>query len=586
MRQFVVCATGRVRCTICEEPFVLSSRYPLVTIFHKLKKHCGHYESERCEPRTQAHLERLRLLATESHASPDAPNSLARAPIVSDAAPTGGDASSQQRADESSSDGEAESMGGGELTEPEPWAAETPAFPPVADIYDWLQSDDPDVLSRGIALIGSLPLDEELRHQLKLALTEKSALRLRLMSSENSNRRLRSERDDARRRASAPLPPPHCAPTPPKPPPQPCAAPVPPPPQPQRRSTPVTPAAPISSARTYKLSDSRLDNYKGETLDLRREETRRLKLWVARPSKPAEMEAARALLKQGFPGWEEKSTVNGIINSTGHASDVYKTVRFVCLSDVTAPLEPVSVAAVITPGAFYRKTDLLRVRLLSTRRNEQRRGLGRFLLQNLARLGAARGMPRTFVEAVEGNDVFWERCGFWRVEGAARKRLEAVIDQLSEQPLFPNIIVVQAPASVEFHVNLFQLREGSKVIFESSGPKEERIQGTIIDLDLSAPSCTLQTSDPEPIIFTDDEVFDIRPVGTRSSSPPPLSEPCAICLSEIAEEPHVLQCGHAFHAACLQELGEKGPRLAAPTRRGRQVACPSCRKITHAQITR
>ena len=66
MRQFVVSDTGGVRCAICcddDAPFALSSRTPLVTQLHDMKKHCGQYASERNQPQARAHLERLRLLS-------------------------------------------------------------------------------------------------------------------------------------------------------------------------------------------------------------------------------------------------------------------------------------------------------------------------------------------------------------------------------------------------------------------------------------------------------------------------------------------------------------------------------------------
>ena len=67
-----------------------------------------------------------------------------------------------------------------------PGPAGAPGAPPlsVAEIYELLSSDDPDVVSRGIPLIGSLPPDEELRDQLRLTVMEKEAMRLRLNQSE------------------------------------------------------------------------------------------------------------------------------------------------------------------------------------------------------------------------------------------------------------------------------------------------------------------------------------------------------------------------------------------------------------------
>ena len=64
MRQFIVSATGSVRCAICSDtPFVRSSRTPEVTLLHDLMKHSGQYESQRSVPQTQAHQQRLRMLA-------------------------------------------------------------------------------------------------------------------------------------------------------------------------------------------------------------------------------------------------------------------------------------------------------------------------------------------------------------------------------------------------------------------------------------------------------------------------------------------------------------------------------------------
>ena len=92
-------------------------------------------------------------------------------------------------------------------------AAGAPGAPPlsVAEIYELLSSDDPDVVSRGIPLIGSLPPDEELRDQLRLTVMEKEALRLRLNQSERrlgrTNERLgRARGRDARGRDRPPAP--------------------------------------------------------------------------------------------------------------------------------------------------------------------------------------------------------------------------------------------------------------------------------------------------------------------------------------------------------------------------------------------
>ena len=145
-------------------------------------------------------------------------------------------------------------------------------------------------------------------------------------------------------------------------------------------------------------------------------QTRELQLYVAKTS--TELTSARALLNEGFPG--NHSLVGMVINSTGQE---FENVRLMCLSEASAPLEPVSVAAVVTADHRTRtKDDRLRVRLLSTRQTKQRQGFGSYLLQNLARIGAMRGMPETFVEAAEGNEVFWKKAGFPRLDEAARRK--------------------------------------------------------------------------------------------------------------------------------------------------------------------
>ena len=68
-------------------------------------------------------------------------------------------------------------------------------------------------------------------------------------------------------------------------------------------------------------------------------------------------------------------------------------------------------------------------------------------------------------------------------------------------------------------------------------------------------------------------------------SAPPLTptDPCAICMSTITEDACILECGHAFHAACLGDLADH-VRLSARTRRSLGVACPLCRKVTRAEV--
>ena len=67
MRQFVVSATGGVRCAICcgDASFARSSRTPPLTQLHDMKKHCGQVRERgesALEPQARAHLERLRRL--------------------------------------------------------------------------------------------------------------------------------------------------------------------------------------------------------------------------------------------------------------------------------------------------------------------------------------------------------------------------------------------------------------------------------------------------------------------------------------------------------------------------------------------
>ena len=71
---------------------------------------------------------------------------------------------------------------------------------------------------------------------------------------------------------------------------------------------------------------------------------------------------------------------------------------------------------------------------------------------------------------------------------------------------------------------------------------------------------------------------------SEKDAPPPLpTEPCAICMNIISEDVCVLDCGHAFHAACLGEMADV-VRVSAPTRRSLGVTCPLCRKVTRAGV--
>ena len=50
-----------------------------------------------------------------------------------------------------------------------------------------------------------------------------------------------------------------------------------------------------------------------------------------------------------------------------------------------------------------------------------------------------------------------------------------------------------------------------------------------------------------------------------------------------ADEAHVLQCSHAFHADCLRQMAGH-VRLSSHTRRSITVSCPLCRKVTRAEV--
>ena len=51
---------------------------------------------------------------------------------------------------------------------------------------------------------------------------------------------------------------------------------------------------------------------------------------------------------------------------------------------------------------------------------------------------------------------------------------------------------------------------------------------------------------------------------------------CPICLENLDAASPVLPCGHRCHASCLGQLADATG--SAPTRRGRVIACPSCRQ--------
>ena len=84
----------------------------------------------------------------------------------------------------------------------------------------------------------------------------------------------------------------------------------------------------------------------------------------------------------------------------------------------------------------------------------------------------------------------------------------------------------------------------------------------------------------------------VTPAKPRPAPPPPPpppkapprpTGPCAICMSTIDDGAHVLQCGHAFHAACLRDLADH-VRLSSATRRSLAVSCPLCREVSRAEV--
>ena len=95
------------------------------------------------------------------------------------------------------------------------------------------------------------------------------------------------------------------------------------------------------------------------------------------------------------------------------------------------------------------------------------------------------------------------------------------MSQRSGQRFFSNIIVVQAPASFAFHLNVFQLRVGSSVVF-SPVDQEPSFKGTIVDIDKSRKTCCVlkEGDDDGPTEFEGADVFDILPAATVE---------CAIC---------------------------------------------------------
>jgi len=73
------------------------------------------------------------------------------------------------------------------------------------------------------------------------------------------------------------------------------------------------------------------------------------------------------------------------------------------------------------------------------------------------------------------------------------------------------------------------------------------------------------------------------PPAPAPAPPPRPTGPCAICMSTIDDGAHVLQCGHAFHAACLRDLADH-VRLSSATRRSLAVSCPLCREVSRAEV--
>ena len=101
--------------------------------------------------------------------------------------------------------------------------------------------------------------------------------------------------------------------------------------------------------------------------------------------------------------------------------------------------------------------------------------------------------------------------------------------QRSEQRFFSNVIVVMAPASFPFHLNVFQLRVGSSVVF-SPVENEPSIKGTIVKIDESTPlikvertqsetdSSSSDDDDDGTIDFVGASAFDILPAATVECS--------------------------------------------------------------------
>lgn len=58
---------------------------------------------------------------------------------------------------------------------------------------------------------------------------------------------------------------------------------------------------------------------------------------------------------------------------------------------------------------------------------------------------------------------------------------------------------------------------------------------------------------------------------------------CAICLSMIHDDEHVLDCDHGFHSTCIKSLAG-AVRLASRTRLSAAISCPLCRRVSRSAL--
>ena len=101
-------------------------------------------------------------------------------------------------------------------------------------------------------------------------------------------------------------------------------------------------------------------------------------------------------------------------------------------------------------------------------------------------------------------------------DNSKTRRLESAMSQRAEPRLFSNVVVVQATASMAFHVEVFRLRVGSAVVFEA--PDVPSVTGTIAAIDESPPSITVDEPDGTSVPFGGDDVFHLLPAATEAAS--------------------------------------------------------------------